>query len=321
MRIQHIILFLLSSIPAFTLATQLPLDIHYRPNTQAMIPAEVEMTTPSISLPVIIGDLVNCPIIKVMINGQGPFLFALDTGFSQTLISKELTDKLNLPIIKKDNVKYITPHGTTYQPENIVLINKFQIGEMIASNYAVIGSGTSAQDEAKFKKRGIDGLLSINAFQDVLLVLDYKNEMLHIQKGELSASDKDVLKCRQGYDIPVVEANIQSENVMDRPYHFILDTGEPNYIYINACAMPVNKLFQINERFKQYDIFGNPSETYLGQLNGNIKVTNQTFIKSPHVTFSEKDCKNSPPPGRFGTKFFEKYEVTFDNKNDLVKIK
>ncbi len=71
----------------------------------------------------------------------------------------------------------------------------------------------------------------------------------------------------------------------------------------------------------QYDLFGKASETFMAQLNGNIKLSESIILKLPHVTFSQKDCNHSPPTGRFGRKFFEMHEVVFDNKNDLVKIK
>src|SRR5690606_7847408 len=85
-------------------------SLHYREDTHTLIPAEVILGKSStITAP--IGDNgLQSPILKLKINGQGPFLFMFDSGFSQSMISRQLANKLNLPIVEGKNVKSVTPN-------------------------------------------------------------------------------------------------------------------------------------------------------------------------------------------------------------------
>lgn len=309
------------SLPQFTFADEAPTLIHHREDTNVIIPGKIVLDG-LVSIPSIIGERFQSPIIKVMINDQGPFLFGLDTGFSDSIISKQLVDKLNLPIVQKNQVKYETPNQTKNESENTVFIRKIQIGNMIITNYGMYSSDSSKQDKLKFQKLHLDGLISINMFQGVLLTLDYKNEILRVQNGELSSSDKEVVPYQKGYSVPVIETHIQlGEFGKETAYNFMLDTGDPTNIYINTCTLPAKPFLQDQEMFMQYDLFGYPAEVYIAQLNGSIKLSESVLIKSPHVSFSDSNCDKSPTVGRFGRKFFEQHEVTFDNKNGLVKLR
>lgn len=311
----------LMSLAHFTFADEPAALIHHRVDTNVIIPEKIELDG-LVSIPAVIGETFQSPIIKVMINDQGPFLFGLDTGFSDSIISKKLVDQLKLTIIQKTQIKYETPNQTMNEAENTVLIKKIQIGNMTILNYGMYGSSSAKQDELKFQKLHIDGLISINMFHGVLLTLDYKNEMLRVQSGELSSSDKEIVPYQKGYSVPVIETHIQlGEFGKESPYNFMLDTGDPTNIYINTCTLPVKPFLQDQDMFMQYDIFGYPAEVYIAQLNGSIKLSESVLIKSPHVSFSDSNCGKSPAVGRFGRKFFEQHETTFDNKNGLVKLR
>jgi len=58
-------------------------------------PARIELRVPKTVIPMELFD--GRPVVSVRVNGKGPFQFALDTGVTGTVISKELAHELGLP--------------------------------------------------------------------------------------------------------------------------------------------------------------------------------------------------------------------------------
>ena len=98
----------------------------------------------------------------VSVNGRGGFGFLLDTGSSHSTLSRELADRLALPLIAKARV--LTPAGVQVQP--VVRLERIAIG-----NACVEGLMPSVVSLAELSQLepGVDGVIG----QDFLSAFDY----------------------------------------------------------------------------------------------------------------------------------------------------
>ena len=109
--------------------------------------------------------------IPVMINGDGPFPFVLDSGAGGTTISKKLQEKMNLPL-SDIVVKAVGIHGAQ---ETLMGI----IDEMIVSSNTYENVSAVIIDESSIGPRASvieNGILGYNIFRDRELIIDYINQ-------------------------------------------------------------------------------------------------------------------------------------------------
>lgn len=287
---------------------------------QAVIPGEIE-SVDRISIPAIVGDFaIQSPILKIKINGQGPFLFMLDTGSSKTMISKSLAKKLNLPITRIRGTKVATPNQVVNVFHHAHVIHNIQIGDLNIKDYEVFSSSAYEDEDQFYTSIHVDGVLSASVFYGMLVTIDYKHEKIHIQKGALDSKDNDVIPTRKDIPVPVIQGKIIFDKLKkEEMQDFILDTGDGAYVYVNMCNIPEMKKFRNQETLLGYDFYEKSFRTSLAELYGDIIFSKSVILKSPYITFSAMNCDYSI--GRLGRKFFETHEITLDEKNNLVRIK
>lgn len=283
--------------------------------------AESDKSADRVSIPAIVGDVnVQSPILKIKINGQGPFLFMFDTGFSKTMISKSLAQKLKLPITKTHLTKATTPNQVVAVFHHAHLIQNIEIGDVNIKDYEVFSSSAYEDDDQFYKNANIDGVLSASVFNGMLVTIDYKHENIHLVKGALNSKENDVIATRKDIPVPVIQGKIIFDKLKkEEKQYFMLDTGDSAYIYVNMCNIPEMKKFTNQETILNYDFYQKPFRTSLAELYGDIIFSKSVIEKNPYITFSAVNCDQSM--GRLGRKFFEKHEVTLDRVNNLVKIK
>ncbi len=100
--------------------------------------------------------------LAVMVNGQGPFDFMVDTGSDRTVISRELAATLALP-----PGPHVLMHETTGSDEvQTVLIDHLAIGSRIIDH--IEAPALAAED------LGAAGMLGVDALRNLHLVMDFK---------------------------------------------------------------------------------------------------------------------------------------------------
>lgn len=293
----------------------------YRQDTHTYVPAYHEIQHKStIDSPIGDNGLLS-PIIKLKINGHGPYNFMFDTGFSRSMISAELAQKLELKKIETEKVKSITPSQVVDTFQHIYLVDKIEVGDVAIRQYGMFSSSGFEDDVQDLKKLKIDGVLSANAFYGLLLTLDYKNEKIHLEKGNLLQADKNYLFFLEKRDVPIVKAKIKFKKLeKEVEQSFILDTGFGSYFFVNACNIPEMLKFKGRENLLSYDYLGSENKKYFAQLFGDIMFSSDFSIKSPYITFGPVNCQLENPLGLIGRTFFEKNKVTLDQVNALVRI-
>jgi predicted aspartyl protease len=158
--------------------------------------------------------------VPVLVNGQGPFQFVVDTGADRTVISNELAEKLDLP--KTGTAKLHAMGGAANV--NLVRINTVQVSTNIARKIRA----------AALPKRniGADGLLGIDSLKGQRIVMDFKSNTMRIEPAsepeEAVPADADLIvvtaRTRLG-QLVMVDADANGQKIW-----VVVDTGAQNSI-------------------------------------------------------------------------------------------
>ena len=244
------------------------------------------------------------PILDVFINGDGPFKFVLDTGASQTMVSADLAERLQLPNI--GTVMLGAPNSDSAVRAPLHRIRELRVGELKFFGLKAVG----LLDRSFTQTIHADGIISGEDFTGYLLTLDYRKRQLVIAPGRLPEADgQQVLDYQMKFGIPGIEFD-----VMGKKTFFHLDSGSPFFI-----ALPGSMLTTLEyERKPQLaasagTVAGN-FLVYSGRLAGDVKF-GKYVLNKPEVEILDK-----MPYGNLGYRFFRDYLVTFDYNAMRVKL-
>lgn len=323
-----LLLILLLSMPLFakelTVKTdsEVDLPLHTRADfPNVYVPGAIQIEKNGI-IAAPVGDYrLQSPIIKVKINGKGPFNFMFDSGFSQSMISHSLAKKLKLPENGKKKINAVTPNQMVKVYQTSYYAEKVQISDITLNDYNFIVTSNFEDEVDDFKDLRIDGVLSANAFYPMLISIDYKSEKLQVHEGALEKGQKHVNPYPLKRRIPTLRVKIIFDKLKrEIEQDMTVDTGCYAYIYVNACDIPEMTKFKGKENLLKYDYQGTQNNEYFAQLYGKIQPIPDYSIKSPYITFSRSNCKIKNTHGLLCRKFFEKHKVTVDLVNYLVKV-
>jgi predicted aspartyl protease len=109
--------------------------------------------------------------VPVMVNGQGPFQFVIDTGADRTVISTELSDRLNLPAAGTARL-----HSMGGQSQvNIVSIDRVGYSNRIARDVKAAA--------LPMRNLGADGLLGVDSLKGQRVVMDFVAQTMSIESS------------------------------------------------------------------------------------------------------------------------------------------
>ncbi|MCI0549015.1 MAG: serine hydrolase, partial [Candidatus Rokubacteria bacterium] len=147
----------------------------------------------------------HLPALRVLVNGQGPYLFGIDTGAQGTArIDSALAAKLGLEVVGQ--ARSGDPSGLNTRTVDLVRIESLEIGG--ACFEGMVGGVRGAGE----RRLGLtlDGVLGFGLFADALLTLDYPGRKVRIERGELPANGSDVFGFTMDHGIPSVTLHVDS---------------------------------------------------------------------------------------------------------------
>lgn len=109
----------------------------------------------------------------VMINGQGPFRFILDTGANQSVLTKRVVDAVGLTLTPESQLML---HGVTGSlVVQAVKLDSLQTGDLIQRDLrvAVLNSVMG----------GADGILGTQGFEGLRVTVEFNNDRLRIERS------------------------------------------------------------------------------------------------------------------------------------------
>lgn len=244
------------------------------------------------------------PAVEVMVNGQGPFIFAIDTGATdEARVDSSLVARLGL------HVSGTSTHsdGSNQKTKlGIVRLDSLSVGGLEFRNVRA-----DTRDYNHPNLPHVDGILAFDLFHDYLLTLDYPARRVRVGRGELPAADGgEILPLKRVHNHPAAELTIGNRKVAAE-----IDSGNVVHSFVFPASL-VEKLSLATEpaAFGKAKTITNELEIMQAQLKNNIRLGKYEFTQ-PMISF--------PAPFPFaniGSRFLNQFAITFDQKNNRVRF-
>ncbi len=248
----------------------------------------------------------SMPAVEVIVNGEGPFLFAIDTGGQgQARADTSLVERLKLE--KIGEVQAGDGSGKNTRTLDMVKMDSIKIGDIVFSDVRSITRNYNSSPGLP----KIYGILGFNLFENYLLTLDYPNKLVRIEKGKLpKANGRNILKFESPNGLPIIELSIGKHKVKTH-----IDSGNMVSGFVFPTEL-VEKLPIIGEVkvVGQARTVSNTIEIKQVQLRDTVRFGEFEFVQ-PKVVY--------PAPGsaNIGSQLLGEFSLIFDQKNKRVQLK
>jgi Aspartyl protease len=246
-------------------------------------------------------ELRSLPLVRVMVNGKGPFTFGIDTGTGgDAVVSAELIGQLGLPVTGKTQVG--DPSGRNGRTVRVVRITSISFAGVEFKDIEATEFPGPVSDH-------IDGILGFVLFREFLFTLDYPNRQVRLERGSLPAADGDqVLPFRMPDNVPCIALRIGGEKI-----EVHVDSGR------RGLGLP--EKFAQNLQFVSTPMVIGRGRT----VSNDFEIKGAQLASDIHLggyTFSRPFVAIDPlfPVANFGSAALRNFAVTFDQKNKLVRL-
>jgi hypothetical protein len=245
------------------------------------------------------------PVIEVKLNGQGPFVFAIDTGGGmQADIDPSVATQLKLE-----------PHGTVLSGDPS-LQNDRRL-EITRIDSLTFGGAEFRHVTALIRPQritkdypAVDGILGFALFTDYLLTLDYPAMQVRLAKGSLPvANGSDILTFEIENRVPVIEVAIGKLRMKAH-----IDSGN----FVAGFILPEEIVGQLSLLSPPVIVgrarsVSNQIEIKQAQLRDTIHIGSFDY---PQATIAFPALSNT----NVGFKILREFALTFDQKNKRMKF-
>jgi predicted aspartyl protease len=189
------------------------------------------VTAPPNPAPVHFRMTLNLIFADIMINGQGPYSFAIDTGATQTVLSEKLAAKVGLPLITSTVVFGIGGAGKV--DTKLYKVKELSIGDVKVKNIPV---GTFNDP---LISQLADGILGTAALADFIITVNYPGSQLELaRKRAPSTASTEALPIWFFSNLLLLPLDVNGKRG-----NFIVDTGAVTTVLSHSMAaqLGVNK--------------------------------------------------------------------------------
>ncbi len=245
----------------------------------------------------------STPAVEVMVNGKGPFLFAIDTaGQGQARLDETLVKTLGLEPVGEARAS--DGSGANVRVLPVYEAASIKVGSLEFKNVQAASRNYNPRPDLQ----KIDGILGFNLFKDHLLTLDFPGKKVRISKGALSKAD-NVISFEAPNGIPVIELGVGAEKIKAH-----IDSGNMVAPFILPAAV-VEKLEKTSEPVMIGKARTVSNEVEIKRVQIKEAITFGPFkYESPSVNYP------SFGPANVGSQALTDYAITFDQVNRLVKL-
>jgi len=271
--------------------------------TVALIGASVGVWAQPVERSERMEEMYGKPYVMVTIDGHGPFRFVIDTGTgADALVTPALAEQLGLPEV--GHVKLSDPSGQGGKRVPAVLMKTLGLAGVQFSNVRAAESGF-------FTDSGFcEGLLGFTLFRDFLLTLDFPNRKVTLAVGALTPDGgKTVLPIRMPQGVPIATLKVDGLKPVDAQ----LDSGGWGLILPESLASQL-KYDVVPVAFASGQSVATCFTLKAAKLASDVKIGRYTFthpVVEIHPAF---------PLVNFGSPPMQRFAITFDQKNLLVRI-
>lgn len=246
------------------------------------------------------------PAVEVMVNGKGPFLFAIDTGaqgFARA--DSSLVERLGLKTTGQ--VRAGDGSGQNTRMLDTVELDSLMVGGIKFEKVRAITRNYNAAPNLP----KIDGILGFNLFAEYLLTLDYPAKKVRLARGALPAANaENILNYDASLPTPTVElqvgkqkvkAHIDSGNLVGG---FILPTAVVEKSALASAPVVVGTARTVSNEIEIKQV----------RLKDSIKLGGFEFTE-PTVSYPALSVAN------IGSRILSEFAITFDQKNNRLELK
>ena len=242
------------------------------------------------------------PFVQVMVNGKGPFTFSIDTGTGgQALVTDELIQQLNLPVIGEDEVG--DPSGLNSHKVPKVRIDSLKVAGLEFKDVQ------ATQHRPSPREGKCDGILGFLLFRDYLFTMDYPGQKLILSSGNLTPDGGNtIISFTMPDNVPLIQLSVESQSI-------------DAHVDSRGSGLSVPEKFAQGLKFVSEPIVigrgrtvSNDFEVKGAQLAGDVRLGGYTFSQ-PFVAINPIF-----PVGNFGAIPLQYFSVTFDQKNKLLRL-
>jgi hypothetical protein len=233
-------------------------------------------------------DGASRPVIQVMLNGRGPYRLGVETGSPVTRLTSGVLDSLGL--------------------RRSARLDSLRIGDAVIRDLDVADGDAVSQ-------LGLDGVLGLDAYADLLLTVDYPHARLVLSRDSLPDPDgRDVLRAvRVGpfVGIEVDAAGVKEVGVVDTQ-------GGVGFAVIPEVAKRLR--FASPLRVVGRAVVGGtaPVEVRLARLDGNLGLGRYRFAR-PRIAVHELP-PDIPSHLTIGTRVLRHFAVSIDQRRMAVRL-
>jgi hypothetical protein len=207
-------------------------------------------------------DTYGRPTAKVMVNGQGPFSFMVDTGSTTTVIANRL-----LATLGTESTGFATVAGTT------------GVAEMPVARLATVNSGVVSKTNLRVavlpdsSMAHGDGILGADVFAGRRLVFNIRGKTVRVEptRRQTRVAMLGNMRVRNGL---LAEIDGKVGNVNAR---LMLDTGAQNCIANMALSAALKKHHPRLERVDNVRVYGVTGHKIVGQFIAMPRVNLKAF--------------------------------------------
>jgi hypothetical protein len=247
------------------------------------------------------------PAIELMVNGKGPFLFAIDTGAEGgPRLDSSLVEKLGLK--SSGQMREGDPSGRNPRMTDTVKLDSIEVGGLRFTGVAA----TSRNYKNSQRPLVADGIIGLGLFADYLLTLDFPAKVVRISRGELPKADGlEILDYKNEHGVPLVELSVGSAKINAH-----LDSGN----MIGAFVFPtsfVEKLTRASDSVVVGKARSASGEIEIKQvrIKEMVRLGRHEF---PDATITFPALSDI---GNVGAKILGQFAVTFDQQHQRVRLK
>jgi hypothetical protein len=241
-----------------------------------------------------------------MVNGQGPFVFGIDTGAQGgSRIDSSLVEKLKLK--SSGQVQATDSSGRNPQTSETVKLDSVAIGNL---RFTDVEAG-SRNFKNSPRPNQVDGILGLSLFSEYLVTLDFPKKVLRFERGELPKPDgAEILDYKSERGIPLVELTVGSTKISAH-----LDSGNSIGEFVLPAAF-VEKLTQASEPkvVGRARSASGEMEIKQVQIKETVRLGRHEF---PNATITFPSLGDV---GNVGARVLSQFALTFDQKNHRVRL-
>ncbi|MDR3737631.1 MAG: retropepsin-like aspartic protease [Terracidiphilus sp.] len=242
------------------------------------------------------------PYVDVMVNGQGPFRFVVDTGTgADAIITPALAQRLGLEDVGQ--VRLTDPSGQGEQHTPLVQTTSLVVAGVNFGSVRALRHVLNGEDESCV------GLLGFTLFRDYLLTLDFPKRLLTLERGQLAPEgDKDVMTFKAPEGVPVVTLGVGRVWIEAQ-----LDSGGTGLTLPESLAIRV-KFSTAPVPYSMGQSVATRFQMKVGRLAEDVRLGQYVFhrpVVEVHPAF---------PRVNVGAEPLGSFVITFDQMRGLVRL-